>query len=298
MQILRRNAASIGLAILLLLPGCFYFHIFTRAGGENPNLLAARWRDLGLCFRDMDYYVFPGLLVIFLLVGWKRFRKLKMPLSFLAGGLAFLMLAPHYFFRYLIAFIPLCSFLTAEIFWMLYDRRKEPGAGRSPLARSLATYWSRGLGIGMMTLFLFTRAFSASYWTSHEKFAKTDLADFLYETIHPIREPVMAAVEYLNQNASPGDLLFVSYPDLPFMFYTSLRVIGGRSGGHPFKAQEVRWILLRDDSEKSGWPLDFRRYKKIALDAPNYPWGDRPDPDIHVFRTVKTPEPAAIYRRL
>src|SRR5262249_13918484 len=113
-----------------------------------------------------------------------------------------------------------------------------------------------------------------------------------------IREPIAAAAEFLNRNGSAGQTLLVSYPDLPFMFYTRLRVVGGLSGPQRIEPSRSRWVLLRDDSEKADWPLDFRDYERIRLDAPNGPWGNRPDPDLPVFRTPRTTEPASIYRRL
>jgi hypothetical protein len=119
----------------------------------------------------------------------------------------------------------------------------------------------------------------------------------MHEILHPIREPIRAAVEFLNLRAQPSQLLVVSYPDMPFIFYTPLRVVGGRSGGHAIRRSEIDWVIVRNDSEKADFPIDYTQYEKIELDVPNYPWGNRPDPDLHVFRTVSMKEPAIIYRR-
>ena len=122
------------------------------------------------------------------------------------------------------------------------------------------------------------------------------MADFAHEITHPFPEPIKAASDYLNVNARPGDLLLVTYPDLPFMFYTPLTVFGGSSGAHRFRPEDARWVLLRDEAEKALWPLDFSRYERIELPAPNAPWGNRPDPGIHYYRPPRTPNPAVVYR--
>lgn len=278
-KVLRRGARPLALVLLLLLPWCLYFRIFTRAAGDGPDRLLLRLENLRAYLSDADYHLFPALLALLFPFDAARLKRLKAPLSFMAGGLACLCLAPHHFFRYMVAFIPICGFLLAELFWMVYDRRREAA-------------------LGLLGLLLFTRGLSASYWGGRGRFLKTDLLDFACELARPIREPVAAAADFLNRNAGPDDLLLVSYPDLPFMFYTKLRVVGGGSGPRRVRPEDVRWVLLRDDSEKASFPLDFRLYEKIPLDAPNRPWGDNPDPNLHVFRSAETPEPAAIYRRL
>lgn len=276
-RLLRRHVWTLALLILSLAPAFAYFHIFSRAGGEEPRWIASRWWNLRYYAPETDLYLFPALLVPLFALERRRWAGLLAPLCYIGGGLVFLCLAPHHFFRYLVTFIPLCSYLLAELFWRNFDRGYRVAA------------------CALLATLVFSHGLSLAAW-KRGRF-RSELADFAVELSQPIREPIAAATELLNAQAGPGELLLVSYPDLPFMFYTKLRVVGGRSGPHAIRPADARWVLLRDDRERAVWPLDFRDYDKLPLDAPNWPWGNRPDPDLHFFRTATTPEPAFIYRR-
>lgn len=276
--VLRRHAIALGVLALALLPGILYFNILTRAGGDDPHWIAVRWMNFRYYLVEADIYLIPIILLPLVALERKRLAALRAPLAYLFGGLGFLCLAPHHFFRYLIPFIPICSFIVAELFWRNFD------------------HGYRAAACAVLAALVFSHGLSISAWNRGG--LKSEIFDFVQELSRPIREPVAVAADFLRQNARPGETLLVSYPDLPFMFYTKLRVIGGMSGPHEIRPSKSHWVLLRDDSEKAAWPLDFSKYEKIRLDAPNWPWGNRPDPDLHLFRTATTPEPASIYRRI
>ncbi|MBI4424705.1 MAG: hypothetical protein HY554_13310 [Elusimicrobia bacterium] len=126
---------------------------------------------------------------------------------------------------------------------------------------------------------------------------KTDLADFASELRRPPGDPVLAAAGVMTQETRPGELAFVTYPDLSFVFHTPLAVVGGGQGRRPVRMDLLRWIVVRDEAEKSSFPVDWGLFEPVTLEAPSHPWGNRPDPGLHVFRTPRDAPAAVIYRR-
>ena len=81
------------------------------------------------------------------------------------------------------------------------------------------------------------------------------------------------------------------------MFYTRLCIVGGGSGPGAIQRKDIHWILVRNDVEKAGWAVDYKQYEKILLDSPSGPWGNRPDPDLHYYRTSATTQRAILFHR-
>ena len=260
-----------------LTPGIVYFRVVSRAGGAG-GVPVSRWENLRELAWGLDGHVFPllGLAVVCALA--RRSPRLRRPLALFLGGAAILAAGPHFFFRYLVVFIPLAAHLAAEAAAGLWSPRSALGAA-----------WAGAL--------LGTNLLSVGFWLGLRPFLRPEPAGFLAELSRPPRDPVLAAAALMGKDAKPGDLALVSYPDLSFMFHTPLGVIGGGSGKRPVRADRVAWIVVRSPDEKAGFPVDWSRYEAVTLDAPNGPWGNRPEPDFHAFRTRTDLPPAVIYRR-
>lgn len=123
------------------------------------------------------------------------------------------------------------------------------------------------------------------------------MPDYLYELTHDYVGPVDGIVKFLRENARPGDVVAVSYEDLPIKFYTNLRVVGGLTGEDLEPARKADWVILRRSTvcEEDTRVRDFlwtqvvtpEGYEPIVLDCPDIPTQNREDPALRLFRTAE-----------
>jgi hypothetical protein len=92
----------------------------------------------------------------------------------------------------------------------------------------------------------------------------------------------------------------VNYEDLPLMFYTDMRVLGGL-GLHGLCANSSPdWVIDR----KNGPYRDLLAqiigrgpYKRVELPYPDIRWENRPGPGVHHYLTVQDEDPVVLHRR-
>lgn len=271
----RGDLRAAAAAFLVLAPGAAYFRIFERAGGAG-GVAVSYLSNLREVVAGVDAHVLPlGLAAAALII---TRRRLWRPMGLLGGALAVLVVAPHFFFRYLVVFIPLAAHCMAQTVTDL-------AGGRPAVAGAAAA------------AVLFTNVFSAGPWVGLGPFLKRDLYDMALELAAPPRDAVRAACELVNREAAPGELALVTYPDLSFMYHTELRVVGGGQGRRPVREADLRWVVVRSEAEKAALPLDWAKFEPVELDAPDGPWGNRPDPGLHVFVVPPGAPKAVVYRR-
>lgn len=273
----RADLGAAAAAFLLLAPAAAFFRVVARADGAG-GVPVSRFENLRELAWGLDAHVLPFFVAAAVVWAARRRDRVRRPLALLAGGAALLVLAPHYFFRYLVVFIPLAAHLTAEAGACLGESRRWAPAA---LAAAL----------------LGTNLLSAGFWGGVRPFWKSDLADFAAELIDPPADVVAAAAAVMSEEPTPGAVALVTYPDLSFMFHTPLRVVGGAQGPRPVRLSDVRWAVVRSEVEKATLPVDWENFEPVPLGVPNGPWGNRPDPGLHAFRARADLPPAVIYRR-
>lgn len=273
----RADVRAAAAFFFLLAPALAYFRVFARAGGAG-GAPVSRWENLRELAWGLDAHVLPLLAAAGAVWAARTRERLRRPLTLLAGGAALLVLAPHFFFRYLVVFIPLAAHVLAETGAALAGGRR----------------WAPAALGGVL---LATNLLSAGFWAGLRPFWKSDLADFAAELASAPADPVLAAAELMKRESEPGELALVSYPDLSFMFHTPLRVVGGGQGARSVHVDQVRWVVVRSEDERGSFPLDWSRFEAVVLGVPSGPWGNRPDPGLHVFRTRVDLPPAVVYRR-
>lgn len=127
---------------------------------------------------------------------------------------------------------------------------------------------------------------------------------YLLELTREYKGPVRGIVTYLNEHAHPGDMVAISYEDLPVKFYTKLRVIGGYTEEDLSLAKQAQWIIPRKHG--NSWARDYllrevplERYRKIVLDEyPDIGFENRESPYEHQFMTARNEGPVVIYERV
>jgi len=129
--------------------------------------------------------------------------------------------------------------------------------------------------------------------------------DYLEEIMSDYDCPNEGIAKYLNANGSDHDIVAITYGDLPLKFYTKMRVIGGLTGEDLSLVKKAKWIIIRKnilcsvDGEVAEYITQnvSGRYDKIVIDYPEMPWGNRPSPQYHKFRTIKPGDRVTIYRK-
>jgi hypothetical protein len=179
---------------------------------------------------------------------------------------------PFFFFRYLAPVIPVLCLLAAGI--LEYSMRLHPALGVVALALIVAI---------------------------------SPFRHFVDELTHRYRGPIEGIVEFLRLHAKDGDVVAVTYEDLPIKFYTDLRVVGGLTGEDLTPALHAKWVIIRGNiiSEKDYAVANYLRthlrgddYRAVPLDCPDIPFQNRETPDAHLYRTVTGARPVVIFERI
>jgi len=199
---------------------------------------------------------------------WSALALLAINVCVTIATLAFV--TPGGFLRYLAPLLP-CGALAAGL--------------------ALATLWHR-------SRWLAAGAFAAWLLTS-----PAPLSRFLYELTHDFDGPIEGIVLFLNQNARPGDVVGITYGDLPVKFYTNLRVVGGLTGEDIEQARDAQWIIPRrstlteEEKRVRAALLGFlspERYQAMTIDYPDTTFQNRETPRAHRYRTARKDWPRVV----
>jgi hypothetical protein len=114
-------------------------------------------------------------------------------------------------------------------------------------------------------------------------------------------------VRFLEESASPDDLVVMTDGDLPVKFYTGLRVVGALTGEDLSVAEKANWVFIRRNTVSSHDlkarrylldNLDPSRYRAITLDAPDIRFENRESPHEHLYRTVREGPKVVVLQRI
>lgn len=306
------GAALLGAAALTM-PFWFFFPPFGFAG-VTTDLADYPYRVLWI-MSDFNRSLLPvpGLVVLLaftsrrpLREGW--FRRILITLL-VGATLAAVPMWPGLVeiigFRYAVNLLPAAAILLAAAMCAAARRR-------APVLAGLAAA-QIGLHLG----------YPLSLWPPSGKTGpvRADLVDYARALAHPVRGPIDAAVEYLEEHARPGDLLYTPYEQLPLQYYTKVRTVSlpgteekSASLGITLPAyvsrldlRTIRWYLPRQ-----GWagflgapsPEQLLRLmgpraegaERVELDAPDLLWQTREYPPLYYSRTPRDEPPVVLYR--
>jgi len=257
----------------------------------------------------IHYYIFPVFLLVLPLgkgfvlcsksksikAGFSQafffWRNLLLLLLFILLTITALSIAsPGPAFRYLTQLIPAFSIISAIIF-------------RSFIGEYFRT------GVVIMAV-LFGAIAYADYqygmkYPDREGIRYLNFFDYLDEITSDYDCPNEGLAKYLNANGKEGDIVAITYGDLPLKFYTKMRVVGGLTGEDLSPVKEADWIIIRKhilsnvDRKVAKFIIQNAsgQYRKIVLNYSEMPWGNRPSPLFHNFRNIKSGNKVTIYQR-
>lgn len=282
---LRSMATALSSVVLLSAPWAIYARIWDR---PNPleeyrlPLLARAARILLSNLTNLNQYLLPFPLAALLPWIWIRRRKLGLGMDrgvalfvlVLLVALIQLSFLPWMYFRYLIGLVPVCCILLGIVIEHLFVLRKV-------------------LGLGVLALGISTNGFTLLL-PPHQ--LRSDLLRYFYEISHDYDGPDEGIVEYLKTHGRPDQLVVTNYGQLPIIFYTRMRAVG--FGQDPHTAEDPDWIIVRRNRGDAEYLLARASgYRKIVIDYPDIPWGNRADPNRHHFRTAEGVPPVVIFQK-
>jgi hypothetical protein len=239
---------------------------------------------------------------------------------FAAFLLGFAAQGPYPYFRYLCPLLPLAAFLTAAALFTLLGRSwiawpvlalllvtnaasvlplrvgeklgfgglVQRGWEPEALRRIDLPAW---LGVPSLEAAVLHEGWKPEYPGPNLAF-RSPLADYLDEISHSFTGPIDSIVAYLNVHKRAGDRFFTYYGEYPIAFHTGLA-----PQAYDSLTQPPRWVIPRAPyplgEAKKRW-LDQRHYREIVLEAIDTPYQNRPEPDLHLFRTVREGPPVRI----
>ena len=139
----------------------------------------------------------------------------------------------------------------------------------------------------------------AEVWRKAGRF-RSDLWMYVQELTHDYQGPNEGLVSYLSAHAQPGQTVAVNYEDLPLMFYSDLRVLGGLSAHGLTGELRPDWVINRKHGpygELLMEIVDAGSYKQIEIPYADIRWENRPQPGEHHYLTVQDEDHVILHKR-
>jgi hypothetical protein len=130
---------------------------------------------------------------------------------------------------------------------------------------------------------------------------RSDPLMYFQELTHPYVGPNEGLVGFMRENAEPGQTVAVNYEDLPLMFYTPQRVLGGMGLHNLGRDSQPDWVIDRQYGpyrDLLAAIVSGGMYERIEIPYPDIRWENRPEPGEHHYLTVRDEEPVVLYKRL
>lgn len=304
------------LIAVLTLPWAIYANIFSKSSalGLSKNIL--------FIIYDINYYIVP--LCIWPLIGHLFYKKDKIEMTVSSYYVLFsciiisnvlLFSFSVYVMRYFICLFPLFFLILAESVKELFTRQKHFAILvvflliSTNILSILPVIPFSLINLENIAHSIGKRPDSLIRFINEKSQLDSSLYNFFYEITHDYNGPNEGTVLFLQKNSKNSETFYTNYGSLPIMFYTPLK--GVNQIQHPshfaynvtaFDIKQVDWIIVREGWSHTKTLQDFvdkhiNDYEEITLNYPNIRWGNRPDPNFHLFKTVKNAPQLKIYKR-
>jgi 4-amino-4-deoxy-L-arabinose transferase-like glycosyltransferase len=211
------------------------------------------------------------------------------------------------FFRYLAHLIPLLLTLLAVVVVRIMERW-----GLAAHALLVVLVVSNGMhmlpyglpGLKQLDLGRLRQgspAFDAlnEAWIKAGRF-RSDLWMYAQELTHSYRGPNEGLLAHLAVHGKPGQTIAVNYEDLPLIFYSKLRVLGGLSSHGLAADLRPDWVIDRKHGpyrDRLAALVASGSYERVEIPYPDIRWENRPQPGEHHYLTVQDEDNVVLYRR-
>lgn len=307
---------GIAAAVILIinLPMAWFCRIWDRRfGGESGelNLVAGGTYLLRYLLTVNNFFLPFTLLIVACGVKWRSVCKnaFKHELSFLflilclTQLVGFSVLSDYPFTRYLIGIAPFLMYASAACIeavafnrqWLIWTIASVVVATNLlqilplPVLRQTKLQASRWSRAGIDLHFVDPQNVRSSFARGEIKElinirAGFPLADYARSMIHPPAGPIDEIVEFLHENAAPGERVKITYGDLPLKFHTDLAITGSVEEGPPAPEWIISryWRPLRTDDEFFRQTSHYR-YLSTTIQFPDLQWNNQPDPLYHYY---------------
>jgi len=316
----RRFLIALALVTAFVLPWARFMRVLYRGQPFRLDRFAAH---VGQHVVYITSWVFPLVLVALLLIAWTRSQRggqlalspkqadfCRLASTVVVINVLMLSAAAAFdwvFFRYIVHLIPLLLAMLAIVIVQVMERW--PVGGYGLLALLLVSNGLQMLPYGLpgvrdlewSSLWPESGAFQAldEVWSKAGRF-RSSLWMYAQELTHSYDGPNEGLVGYLKAHSEPGQTLLVNYEDLPLMFYTELRVLGGLSGHGLAGGTQPDWVVDRKHGpyrDQLAAVVGAGAYERIEIPYPDIRWENRPEPGGHHYLTVQGEESVVLYRR-
>jgi hypothetical protein len=284
--------------VLLFLPWFLYARPDAQASSLTLELASGKMLYL---LDAVQQHVLPLVILILPLLAWPYRRSQRAETGFrltergrgvtvllaclLVAHLALFAVLPFVYFRYLVPILPVILLLGAVC-----------------LTSFLRTSWLQSAVVGFLCLSNLLSVLTG-FWLPGSREVEIPYPRYLGSLLRDYRDPLYVVVEYLRENGSPDETVYVDDPEFPIIFHTSMRVIDGRF--HRIDREALPdWILSESPSaadaprKLSLPPAMEPLYETIRLAVPATRRGaSRPDPEVWQPRTAKETAELVVYRR-
>ena len=301
---------------IIVIPGLFLFRI------QQQAMMVSLWSfvkdNLDNYFGGFFQFMFPLPIAVFLVWRWSRSLRRRTGLLqdpterfilflslIILGNILALTPAPQCELRYLVHLYPLCVIILGWVICRAWRYQKFAGALLALLL--LATNWLYVVPmdwIGWVNRKLYNDQHMLSYPVLPLKLYLTELSSPYPEDVN------QNLIRFFQTHAQSGDTIFTTYGDLPLMFYTHCRVLGGLQA-HSTMQQLPDWLVPRwvlrwnrqrdlNESERVIRQLISQSgdYKRLTLPHEDDVFGNRADPFFHRFiPPIESISPIVIYER-
>jgi hypothetical protein len=134
-------------------------------------------------------------------------------------------------------------------------------------------------------------------WYAGSSWFRSEIPDAVSEIFGRRPDTNRIVIEWLRRNADPSDEILVNYEDFPLMYYLPNPIRGGVAAFRAWDDSKgpPRFVVLRKSVQFVHWPvfdqeLSKYRWEPIALEAPDIPWGNNPDPLAFFYYRQPAPD--------
>lgn len=279
--------ATFAVVAALAAGGAYYYELFGRL---KPATLPLGPRAAALLLQ-FNQYQLPLLLLFLVPFAALRSRRAGRPRDARDLSLAALLLAaqlawmcavtPFPFYRYLVVTTPLAAFVAAGLLRAFATERTPTWLLSAVAALLIVTpVLSAPLSV----------AFPDSRWKESASIVRPEWRALWAQWRGGAPDPNRSVVEFLRERLEPGDEILCNYEDVPLMHYLNHPVRGGLPCFRVDARPQARFFVLRRSGLQAGQLEAFQRageqtrWRPLAFDAPDIPWGNNPDPAFHFSR--------------